>query len=106
VSVFTRQDGTVYQTYTTAGGGVEFMMGYYPSLACRTRRPALAGGGVRTDQSVIAYCGGGISATVDLFALSLVGRDDARLVRRLADRVERPPGPAPRHRLTREIAAV
>ena len=25
------------------------------------------------------YCGGGISATVDLFALSLVGRDDARL---------------------------
>jgi len=28
---------------------------------------------------VIAYCGGGISATVDLFALSLVGRNDARL---------------------------
>jgi thiosulfate/3-mercaptopyruvate sulfurtransferase len=40
---------------------------------------ALNGGGVRTDQSVIAYCGGGISATVDLFALSLTGRDDARL---------------------------
>jgi thiosulfate/3-mercaptopyruvate sulfurtransferase len=28
---------------------------------------------------VIAYCGGGISATVDLFALALIGRDDARL---------------------------
>jgi thiosulfate/3-mercaptopyruvate sulfurtransferase len=40
---------------------------------------ALNGGGVRTDQRVIAYCGGGISATVDLFALSLTGRDDARL---------------------------
>ena len=31
------------------------------------------------ERPVIAYCGGGISATVDLFALSLVGRDDARL---------------------------
>jgi thiosulfate/3-mercaptopyruvate sulfurtransferase len=40
---------------------------------------ALSGGGVRADQPVIAYCGGGISATVDLFALSLTGRDDARL---------------------------
>ena len=40
---------------------------------------ALNEGGVRTDQPVIAYCGGGISATVDLFALSLTGRDDARL---------------------------
>jgi thiosulfate/3-mercaptopyruvate sulfurtransferase len=28
---------------------------------------------------VIAYCGGGISATVDLFALTLLGRDGARL---------------------------
>jgi thiosulfate/3-mercaptopyruvate sulfurtransferase len=28
---------------------------------------------------VVAYCGGGISATVDVFALSLVGRDDVRL---------------------------
>ncbi len=28
---------------------------------------------------VIAYCGGGISATVDLFALALVGREDTRL---------------------------
>ena len=40
---------------------------------------ALNGGGVRADQPVIAYCGGGISATVDLFALWLTGRDDARL---------------------------
>jgi thiosulfate/3-mercaptopyruvate sulfurtransferase len=40
---------------------------------------ALARGGVRADQPVIAYCGGGISATVDLFALWLTGRDDARL---------------------------
>jgi thiosulfate/3-mercaptopyruvate sulfurtransferase len=40
---------------------------------------ALNDGGVRADQPVIAYCGGGISATVDLFALWLTGRDDARL---------------------------
>lgn len=40
---------------------------------------ALSRGGVRADQPVIAYCGGGISATVDLFALALTGRDDARL---------------------------
>lgn len=40
---------------------------------------ALAAGGVRDDQPVVAYCGGGISATVDLFALSLTGRADARL---------------------------
>jgi predicted dithiol-disulfide oxidoreductase (DUF899 family) len=32
VSVFSRQDGAVYQTYTTAGRGVEFLMGYYPVL--------------------------------------------------------------------------
>ncbi len=28
---------------------------------------------------MIAYCGGGISATIDLFALALVGRENARL---------------------------
>lgn len=39
----------------------------------------LASGGVRDDQPLVAYCGGGVSATVDLFALSLVGRDDAKL---------------------------
>ena len=32
VSVFTRQDGAVYQTYTAGGRGVEFLMGYYPIL--------------------------------------------------------------------------
>ena len=32
VSVFTLQDGTVYQTYTAAARGVEFLMGYYPIL--------------------------------------------------------------------------
>jgi thiosulfate/3-mercaptopyruvate sulfurtransferase len=32
-----------------------------------------------SDTPVVAYCGGGISATVDIFALSLVGRDDVRL---------------------------
>lgn len=40
---------------------------------------ALAAGGVRSDEPLVAYCGGGISATVDLFALALVGRPDARL---------------------------
>ncbi|MBF6621241.1 MAG: sulfurtransferase [Patulibacter sp.] len=40
---------------------------------------ALSAGGVPEDQPLVAYCGGGISATVDLFALSLVGRDDAKL---------------------------
>jgi thiosulfate/3-mercaptopyruvate sulfurtransferase len=34
--------------------------------------------GVSEGADVIAYCGGGISATVDLFALSLIGRE-ARL---------------------------
>jgi predicted dithiol-disulfide oxidoreductase (DUF899 family) len=32
VSVFTLQDGTVYQTYATTWRGVEFLMGYYPIL--------------------------------------------------------------------------
>jgi thiosulfate/3-mercaptopyruvate sulfurtransferase len=40
---------------------------------------ALRRAGVLGSRPVIAYCGGGISATVDLFALALVGRDDARL---------------------------
>jgi predicted dithiol-disulfide oxidoreductase (DUF899 family) len=31
-SVFTLQDGAVYQTYATGGRGVEFLMGYYPIL--------------------------------------------------------------------------
>jgi predicted dithiol-disulfide oxidoreductase (DUF899 family) len=32
VSVFTRHDGVVYQTYATTWRGVEFLMGYYPIL--------------------------------------------------------------------------
>jgi len=32
VSVFTLQDGAVYQSYVTAGRGVEFLMNYYPIL--------------------------------------------------------------------------
>ena len=32
MSAFTLQDGAVYQTYATAGRGVEFLMGYYPIL--------------------------------------------------------------------------
>jgi len=32
VSVFTRHDGAVYQTYATTWRGVEFLMGYYPIL--------------------------------------------------------------------------
>ena len=42
-------------------------------------RQALEAAGALGERPVIAYCGGGISATVDLFALSLVGRYDARL---------------------------
>jgi len=40
---------------------------------------AVDAAGVRGGEPVIAYCGGGISATVDLFALLLTGRADARL---------------------------
>lgn len=40
---------------------------------------ALAAGGVPDDEPLVAYCGGGISATVDLFALTLAGRPDGRL---------------------------
>jgi predicted dithiol-disulfide oxidoreductase (DUF899 family) len=32
VTVFTRQDGAVYQTYATTWRGVEFLMNYYPIL--------------------------------------------------------------------------
>ena len=32
MNAFTLQDGVVYQTYATAGRGVEFLMGYYPIL--------------------------------------------------------------------------
>jgi len=39
----------------------------------------LRGAGVIGEAPVIVYCGGGISATVDVFALSLVGHDGLRL---------------------------
>jgi thiosulfate/3-mercaptopyruvate sulfurtransferase len=35
--------------------------------------------GARPAHEIVAYCGGGISATVDLFALALLGRGDAKL---------------------------
>jgi thiosulfate/3-mercaptopyruvate sulfurtransferase len=34
---------------------------------------------VAEDRPLVAYCGGGIAATVDVFAWSLLGRDDVRL---------------------------
>jgi thiosulfate/3-mercaptopyruvate sulfurtransferase len=40
---------------------------------------ALQNAGALGSTPVIAYCGGGISATVDLFALALLGHDEARL---------------------------
>lgn len=40
---------------------------------------ALGAAGARPDQPLVAYCGGGISATVDIFAFALAGRDDVRL---------------------------
>lgn len=36
-------------------------------------------GALQDGRPVVAYCGGGISATVDLFALHLLGRPDGRL---------------------------
>jgi thiosulfate/3-mercaptopyruvate sulfurtransferase len=42
-------------------------------------RQAFAAAGMPGPQPIVAYCGGGISATVDLFALALLGYQDARL---------------------------
>ncbi len=42
-------------------------------------RQQFEGAAALGSEPVIAYCGGGISATVALFGLALVGRDDARL---------------------------
>jgi thiosulfate/3-mercaptopyruvate sulfurtransferase len=42
-------------------------------------RAAFAAQGIRGDKPVIAYCGGGISATVDLFLLHQLGYDDLTL---------------------------
>ncbi|ROO88135.1 thiosulfate/3-mercaptopyruvate sulfurtransferase [Actinocorallia herbida] len=36
-------------------------------------------GGLLAEPSVVVYCGGGISATIPVFALALLGRTDARL---------------------------
>jgi thiosulfate/3-mercaptopyruvate sulfurtransferase len=35
--------------------------------------------GVNGDRPVVTYCGGGIAATTDAFALSLLGRDDVQV---------------------------
>lgn len=43
-------------------------------------RASLESRGLLDGRPVIAYCGGGISATTDAFALLLLGRDDAALV--------------------------
>lgn len=40
---------------------------------------ALAAAGARAEEPVVAYCGGGISATVDVFAFALAGRGDVKL---------------------------
>ena len=40
---------------------------------------AFARAGADSGAPIISYCGGGISATVDLFALALLGREGARL---------------------------
>lgn len=41
-----------------------------------TMRARLSGAGLLGDKRVIAYCGGAIAATVDAFALALLGRDN------------------------------
>jgi len=53
-----------------------------PDTGCFLPREALArelGDLLDPGVRVIAYCGGGISATVDIFVLSMLGRDDVRL---------------------------
>ncbi|MDO8184602.1 sulfurtransferase [Conexibacter sp. JD483] len=42
-------------------------------------RTALDAAGAQPGQQVVAYCGGGISATVDVFAWARTGRDDVKL---------------------------
>ena len=41
--------------------------------------PKFAAHGVTRDKRVVAYCGGGISATIDLFQLHRLGYDDITL---------------------------
>jgi len=55
-----------------------------PGTWCLRQRDELAHGlcdllDIGPDVPVIAYCGAGISATVDIFVLSILGRDDLRL---------------------------
>ena len=52
--------------------------------------------GVTKDKSVICYCGGGISATIDLFLLHQLGYDELDALRRLDGRVGE--GPVAAHR--------
>lgn len=40
---------------------------------------AFAAAGVRPDQPIITYCGGGIAASMDAFALALAGHEDVRV---------------------------
>ncbi len=56
----------VYAQHLVDGGTRRFL----PVEQLRERLAPVAGG------RVIAYCGGGISATVDAFALTLLGKDD------------------------------
>jgi len=44
-----------------------------PRHSCRWRTPKRNSHGITKDKRVVAYCGGGISATVDLFLLHQLG---------------------------------
>jgi thiosulfate/3-mercaptopyruvate sulfurtransferase len=48
----------------------------------RRRGAKFAAQGVSKDKRTICYCGGGISATIDLFLLHQLGHDDITLLRR------------------------
>jgi thiosulfate/3-mercaptopyruvate sulfurtransferase len=51
-----------------------------PFRAAEELEPLMADIVAKADERpIIAYCGGGISATVDIFALSLLGHDDVKL---------------------------
>ena len=45
----------------------------------KTMKRRLTDHGLKVDQPAITYCGGGIAATVDAFALRLLGNDDVRV---------------------------
>ena len=50
-----------------------------PSCRSRTRKQKFAAQGFARDKRVVAYCGGGISATIDLFMLHRLGYDKLTL---------------------------